>query len=164
MKYDFKIQAEKQLELDKYIKENSEIKSEQQYWEDRIVALMVELGEMSNEIRFFKFWSKKPASDKEIIIDEYVDCLHFAFSLGNTIENEQWTFITDDIKRPINIIYFDIVKKLTDLVSNKDLSLFRSMLFNLVEVAFYLGYSMEDIEEAYNKKNEINYQRQDSGY
>ncbi len=164
MKYDFKIQAEKQRELDEYIKKNADIKSEQQYWEDRIIALMVELGEVSNEIRFFKFWSKKEASAKEVIIDELVDCLHFAFSLGNTLNNDQWLFATDDMKRPITLIYFDVVEKLMKLVHEKDEVLFRSMLFNLVEIAWYLGYSMEDIEEAYNKKNQINYERQNTGY
>ncbi len=164
MKYDFTIQAEKQKKLDAYIKENANILSEQQYWEDRIIALMVELGEVSNEIRFFKFWSKKPASEKDIIIDELVDCLHFAFSLGNTIENESWVFITDDMKRPINYIYFDIVEKLHQLVTDQSQQLFRSMLFNIVEIAWYLGYSMEDIEIAYDKKNAINYERQDNNY
>ncbi len=164
MKYDFTIQAEKQLKLDAYIKDNADIKSEQQYWEDRIIALMVELGEVSNEIRFFKYWSKKPASEKEIIIDELVDCLHFAFSLGNTINNDRWVFITDDMKRPINYIYFDIVGKLHQLVTDKSDQLFRSMLFNIVEIAWYLGYSMEDIEVAYDKKNAINYERQDNNY
>ncbi len=164
MKYDFTIQAEKQKELDAFIKNNANITSEQKYWEDRIVALMVELGEVSNEIRFFKFWSNKPASEKEVIIDELVDCLHFAFSLGNTLECEEWTFIPGDMKRPLTIIYFDVVNKLTELVSNKDLKLFKSMLFNLVEIAWHLNYSMEDIEEAYNKKNAINYERQNNGY
>ncbi len=168
MKYDFTIQAEKQIELDSFIKENATstgaIKSDQQYWEDRIIALSVELSEVSNEIRFFKFWSKKPASEKEIVIDELVDCLHFAFSLGNTLENDQWVFATDDMKRPLNIIYFDILSKLTELVHNKDLNLFRSMLFNLVEIAFYLGYTMEDIIIAYDKKNAVNYERQNNEY
>lgn len=164
MKYDFTIQAEKQLALDKFIKDNSTILSEQKYWEDRIIALLVELGEVSNEIRFFKYWSKKEASEKEVIIDELVDCLHFAFSLGNTLENDQWVFITDDMKRPINIIYFDIVGKLHKLVHEQSKELFRSMLFNLVEIAFYLSYSMEDIQQAYDKKNAVNYERQNTGY
>ncbi len=164
MKYEFKTQAIKQLELDAFIKDNSDIKSEQQYWEDRIVALLVELGELANEIRFFKYWSKKPASDKEIIIDEFVDCLHFAFSLGNTLGNDQWTFSPDDMKRPINIVYFELIGKLNELVHNQDVVLFRSMLFNLVEIAWNLSYSMDDIKEAYNKKNAVNYERQNTGY
>ncbi len=164
MKYDFTIQAEKQKELDAFIKDNAEINSEQRYWEDRIIALMVELGEVSNEIRFFKYWSKKPASEKEVIIDELVDCLHFAFSLGNTLENKQWVIGMDDMKRPMPIIYFELIGKLQRLVNEKDVILFRSMLFNLCEIAFHLGYSMEDIEVAYDIKNKVNYDRQNSGY
>lgn len=164
MKYNFEIQAKKQLDLDEFIKNNSEITSEQKYWEDRIIALMVELGEVSNEIRFFKYWSKKPSSKKEVIIDELIDCLHFAFSLGNTISNDRWVFIMDDAKRPINYIYFDIVDKLNKMVHDKSATLFRSMLFNITEIAWYLGYSMEDLEEAYDIKNKINYERQNTGY
>ncbi len=164
MKYDFTTQAIKQKELDAFIKDNAEIRSEQSYWENRIIALMVELGEVSNEIRFFKYWSKKPASEKEVIIDELVDCLHFAFSLGNTLENDQWVIGMGDMKRPMPIIYFELVGKLQRLVHEKDVTLFRSMLFNLCEIAYYLSYSMEDIEIAYNKKNKINYERQNSGY
>ncbi len=164
MKYEFKELAEKQKELDAFIKDNAGDITDSEYWESRVVALLVELGEVSNEIRFFKFWSKKPASEKEVIIDELVDCLHFAFSLGNTIENDTWVFGMDDMKRPISIIYFDIVEKLTQLRHNKDVQLFRSMLFNLAEIAFYLGYSMEDIQIAYDKKNKVNYERQNNGY
>lgn len=164
MKYDFKKLSEKQKELDAFIIKSVGDMDENSYWEDRIIALNVELSEVSNEIRFFKFWSKKPASEKEVILDELVDCLHFAFSLGNTLKNDEWLFITDDIKRPIRHIYFDISNKLMELVHNKDLKLFRGMLFNLVEIAWYMGYSMEDLNKAYEIKNKVNYERQNSGY
>ncbi len=164
MKYNFEKLAEKQIALDKMIKDNSPEMNDQRYWEDRITALMVELGELANEIRFFKYWSNKPQSDKEVIIDELVDCLHFSFSLGNTIENKSWVFGLDDMKRPLTIIYFDIMSKLSEMVMDKSDTKFRSMLFNIVEIAWYLGYSQEDIEEAYAKKNAINYKRQEEGY
>ncbi len=164
MKYDYSEKAEKQKKLDKFILENTDGINEQQYWENRIIALQVEIGEVSNEIRFFKYWSKKTSSSKEIILDELVDCLHFAFSLGNTLNNDSWEFAMDDIKRPLNYIYFDIMNKLNELVRNKNINLFRSMLFNISEIAFYLGYSMDDINSAYDKKNKINFERQNTGY
>lgn len=43
----------------------------------KVLALQVELAELANETRCFKFWSNKKASAKEIILEEYVDCLHF---------------------------------------------------------------------------------------
>lgn len=78
---------------------------------DTILALMVEAGEMANEVRCFKFWSKKPRSEKAVILEEFVDMLHFYLSIANQ-----------------------------------------------------LGFSEEDIVSAYNRKYEININRQNSGY
>ena len=48
----------------------------------RLLALIVELGEFANETRAFKYWSNKPSSSKEVIIEEYSDGLNFLISLG----------------------------------------------------------------------------------
>ena len=48
----------------------------------KIIALHVELGELANETRSFKYWSKKGPSPREIILEEFVDVLHFTLSLG----------------------------------------------------------------------------------
>ncbi len=164
MIYNFTKLAEKQVALDKLIKDKCPEMKDQQYWEDRIIALIVEVAELSNEIRFFKYWSNKPASDKEVILSELVDCLHFAFSLGNTIENESWIFAADDIKRPLPHIFFDLVARLHKMVFDNSTKKFKSMLNNIAEIAWHMGYTQEDIEEAYDKKNAINYQRQEEGY
>ncbi|NQX83445.1 MAG: dUTP diphosphatase [Mycoplasmataceae bacterium] len=164
MKYDFTIQSEKQKKLDKYIKNNTKKMNENEYWENRIIALNIEIGEVSNEIRFFKYWSKKPSSSKEIILDELVDCLHFAFSLGNTLKNEEWILLMKDMKRPIKIIYFDISKKILELSYNKNQKLFKSILFTICEISYVMGYTMKDLEKAYDIKNKKNYDRQKTGY
>ena len=48
----------------------------------KILALQVEIGELANETRCFKYWSKKGPSEKSIILEEYVDCIHFILSIG----------------------------------------------------------------------------------
>ena len=48
----------------------------------RTLALLVEVGELINETRAFKFWSLKAPSEKPIIVDEYADGIHFFLSLG----------------------------------------------------------------------------------
>ncbi len=164
MKYDFTQQAIKQKELDDYIKNQIENLHEERYWEDRIIAFQVEISELLNEIRFFKFWSKKPESSKEVILNEFADCLHFALSLGNSLGIDEFIFGMGDMKRPIRFIYFDIVNKSMELIRNKDQRLFKSMMFNLFEIAWFMGYSNEDVKQAYEIKNKINYERQDEGY
>src|SRR5690606_40144391 len=68
----------------------------------KILALQVELGELCNCWRGFKFWShdQKPRTVKRIenrkhrqnpLLEEYVDCLHFilsiAIELGYTVDD-----------------------------------------------------------------------------
>ena len=48
----------------------------------KMLALLVEIGELANETRCFKYWSNKPASEREVILEEYVDGLHFILSIG----------------------------------------------------------------------------------
>src|SRR5579875_4105332 len=69
-----------QSELDAHI-ENEHPRKENRHSE-KVLALLVELGELANETRCFKFWSIKPASPKEVILEEFVDGIHFILSLG----------------------------------------------------------------------------------
>ena len=47
----------------------------------KMLALLVEIGELANETRCFKYWSNKPASEREVILEEYGG-LHFILSIG----------------------------------------------------------------------------------
>ncbi len=163
-KFDFTQEAIEQKKLDEYIKSNNGDLSEQMYWEDRIIALQVEVAELINEIRFFKFWSKKPQSEKEVILEEFADCLHFALSLGNSLEIDDFIFAMGDMKRPIRLIYFDINQKLLDLIRDKNVRLLKSIMFNLFEIAWFMGYSEEDVKTAYTQKRIKNYDRQNTNY
>src|SRR5699024_5676501 len=60
-----------QAALDKYIEENNDL-ANTDIFEAKYLALLVELGELANETRCFKFWSKKPGSDRTVILEEFV--------------------------------------------------------------------------------------------
>ena len=49
---------------------------------DRILALLVEAGELANETRCFKYWSLKKPSSNDLIFEEFSDVVHFSLSLG----------------------------------------------------------------------------------
>src|SRR5690625_1141477 len=70
-----------QRKLDDHIKTKHNLVHEN-LLEDKYLALLVELGELANETRCFKFWSTKPANAREQILEEYVDGIHFILSLG----------------------------------------------------------------------------------
>src|SRR5699024_6976154 len=67
--------------LDTYIEANQEV-SGKNLFEEKILALFVEIAELANETRCFKFWSNKPKNEDDVILAEYVDGLHFIMSLG----------------------------------------------------------------------------------
>jgi len=159
----WKLLFEKQVELDAYITNNHDL-SGSDLFEKKILALFVELGELANETRCFKFWSMKERNSNSVILEEYVDNIHFLLSLG--LEKEL-TFNEIEYEK-INVSETTQFNKIFDFVtlfrkeSTKEnyLNLFKSYL----QLADILGFSDEAIMEAYNAKNEVNFTRQDQGY
>ena len=70
-----------QKELDSRIVSEHNLQSENLI-QRKTLALQVEIGELANETRCFKYWSDKAPSPKDVILEEYVDCLHFILSIG----------------------------------------------------------------------------------
>src|SRR5699024_1020111 len=77
----WKLLFEKQIELDAYIPNNHDL-SESNLFEDKLVELFVELGELANETRCFKFCSMKERNAKSVILEDFVDNIHFLLALG----------------------------------------------------------------------------------
>ena len=66
--------------LDQYIQSNKQVTED--VFMKKGLALIVELAELANETRCFKFWSEKGPSERSVILEEYVDSIHFILSLG----------------------------------------------------------------------------------
>ncbi len=76
MKIDFIELFKMQKELDLVIQEKHDVSFENTMTR-RSLALFVEIGELANATRCFKYWSYKPSESKERVMDEYADGLHF---------------------------------------------------------------------------------------
>jgi dimeric dUTPase (all-alpha-NTP-PPase superfamily) len=131
----------------------------------QIQALLTELGELSNEWQMFKHWKTNP-HPKENILEEYVDGLHFILSIGLMIG-----YIDVSVKYPkagaqhdirlINERFIDVFK-LAAMMAEDD---YYTQLFQYyLDLGYMLGFTWEQIEEAYMKKNAVNHQRQNEGY
>jgi len=157
--------------------------------DEKILALQVELGELANEHRGFKFWSenqtaitlaaRKTGNGKgetyNPLLEEYVDCLHFILSIGLEIG------IRPDELKDLHIWNADGVSQFNSLFAYaSELYTFywsveytkeemKSKYINLLEgllgLGIYgLGFTWEQIEQAYYDKNKINHERQDNNY
>lgn len=171
---DFKYFSKKQELLDNEIKKQKNISDDE--WKhdldiNHTIALKIEIAEFVNECSdIWKYWKdKKP--NKERIIGEAIDVLHFVFLRINK-EN-----------RDMNDVYelYDLANEQLKYNKENDLINLKDGLSNLLEydskeekpellflvVLFILthyDFTREDIIEQYNKKNAINFERLENGY
>lgn len=130
----------------------------------KILALQVELGELANETRCFKYWSKKKSSEKEVILEEYVDCLHFILSIG--IE-KGFLSITTDFNLPEAPLVQQFQRVFTEISHfqlTEEEAQYLVLWQNFMILGKSLGFTLDEIEQAYLSKNEINHRRQAEGY
>ena len=156
---------EKQAELDKHILEKHNIKmSKEELLDNTILALLVEVGELANTTRCFKHWSTKGMMDKEVVIEELADCLHFYLSIGNQIGAEYFVDDLDNDEDSKIVIFQNIYYWIMRFNHSNDKSLYQEIGAWLMILADSLNFTDEEVEQAYLKKHEENYKRQREGY
>ena len=152
-----------QAVLDKEIADNHHVDYETTFTR-RVLALLVELGEFANETRCFKYWSYKPSSAKEIILDEYADGLHFLLSLGVMMGVSQYTHHfhvrEKDLTEAILIVYKDVV----ELKENFDPEHYAKAFADYLNIIPLFDYSSEEVINAYKAKCAKNHVRQETHY
>lgn len=99
---------EAQAKLDATIHENHNVNYEVTH-DRRILALLVEIGEFANTTRCFKYWSNKGMEEKETVLDEYADGMHFFLSLGIDIGTTKIDYeirkMDTDLTSQIHFVY-----------------------------------------------------------
>ena len=132
--------------------------------ERRILALLVEIGEFANATRCFKYWSNKASEDIAVVLDEYVDGLHFFLSLGIDIKASKsiyhYTKHADNLTKQILETY-----RLSALFyKNQDEKSYIKAFQSFINIVPLLKVRWSTIEKAYYKKLGENYSRQDHNY
>ncbi|OEH52952.1 hypothetical protein AQ616_18785 [Oceanobacillus sp. E9] len=166
-----------QDDLDKHIEVKKGLQG-QDLLDKKILALQVELGELANEWRGFKFWSSnqeprgynlytegKGVEQKNPLLEEYVDCLHFILSIGLELDRKDDLLPQPYVNRP-NASTDEIIGQFGQVFKNTwhvpgD---YYHLINNFVELGSMLGFTTEQIEQAYLDKNKVNHARQESGY
>jgi dimeric dUTPase (all-alpha-NTP-PPase superfamily) len=179
----FKIQEK----LDNEIMNNHPELKGQNNLDWKILALLVELGECANEWRGFKKWSNdqeprtkipiktyyalRKGKTRNPLLEEYVDCLHFILSIGLELYydtlgtgfdyNEPIKWRTSTVTRQFN----EIFRHVSDLCEDdKKNDIFEELLAGFMGLGEMLGFTIDQIEQAYLDKNKINHKRQNTGY
>ena len=119
---------------------------------------------MINVNRCFKFWSLKKDYDKQVLGDEFVDCLHFILSISLHFNLDQTEYeikdvVYDDNELTLKVLY---LISLAGKIESKDDC--KKFIIQLFELAFTFGFTAQDIIDFYIKKNQVNFKRQQDNY
>jgi len=156
----------------------------------KILSLQVEIGELCQNWRGFKFWSKdqeprtkaeRPVFDESIgehvfvkvnpLLEEYVDCLHFILSIGTELKSEHVRWFKNG--KSIDFSYSSITdqfNRLFEIVGEVNVSTdyeceeYEELFYTFIALGVLLRLDWEQIEQAYMDKNKINIERQNNGY
>lgn len=175
------MQLNKLYEIQAGLKAHIDYKGEDKF-SRMMLAMIVEFGECANDWQQFKYW-KKNNEPKETLLEEYVDGLHFVLEAGlDLVEmglidelpaTSYWMIypedrtITDQFKTVIiSVLQLDNEAAMEVGTAHKDIvkMTYKRLLENFLTLGHMLGFTLEQIENAYLEKNAENHARQQRGY
>lgn len=132
------------------------------------MALLVELGELANEVQSFKYWKLNKTIDFSKIKEEWADCLHFALMIeiskrkvGYIVDTTTWF---DELPRSLIDDDEAITKAFSTafelIINRKEISPIKT----IIRLGYQLGMTDDEMAEEYNKKWEKNVKRQEDKY
>lgn len=136
-----------------------------------ILALNVELAELAQETRCFKYWSVDQTMRRGKALGEFVDVLHFILSIGNHTGHANAWIATAHQNHISQYIRKDEVMQFNALfghvsrfgILNDDYG-YCAMVYTFLILGEMLGFTDKEIVEAYEAKNRENHARQERGY
>ncbi|WP_271401459.1 dUTP diphosphatase [Salinicoccus roseus] len=154
-----------QKKLDLEIKKKKDITNKE--WKEEFaakhsLAINIEVSEFINECHdLWKYWKDKPVN-KERILDEAIDVLHFIMlhwikqnGTGDALYNAHRVYARGFADLPVDDVALEQLQNHDDIAMK---------LMILLKVLDHYGFTEQDIIEQYKIKNKENFRRLESGY
>ena len=111
------------------------------------LELLVEIGELANETRYFKYWSNKPM-DMDLVKMEYADCIIITFYFFNIMNIS----LDEEFKKIMEYDKVDIFGRLYKLASDfyysDDKELIKEIFVTIINLGYMIGFNDLDIIDA----------------
>lgn len=147
---------ERIMDLHHEVRETTQLK--------RILALVVEISELANETRSFKYWSLKGPSEKDVLLEEFSDSIHFILSLGIDLKLNELIVECDDISYDLSRLFLEWTDDAIQLMHDFNFDNFQKCANYCAKIAYTLQFNENEVLDTYYKKNKKNHNRQDTAY
>ncbi len=146
----------KNKELDKIFIDKYEHIDKDMYKKNKI-ELLVEIGELANETKCFKYWTTK-SPNKELVLFEYADCIIMTLCLYNYLNLELEDIEFNKIEDPCDNFAY-LYKLCSEFYFNDNKEILKKILFNLINLGELLNITHEEIVSNTLKKIELDTKR-----
>jgi dimeric dUTPase (all-alpha-NTP-PPase superfamily) len=161
-----KIYFDKQRKLEQFVQQNIGMDAEEfvsvPMMDKRVFAFKVEFGEFCNEVGFFKYWKQSHVLQREKVLEELADCIHFLLAIG--LHRNYWKFIKEiDYNfwqsKEIETLYHEVMN--SPIGSSGQ---WKNTIEQLFCIGIKLGFNIDEIELWYHIKHQKNIERQINKY
>lgn len=150
-----------QAELDNFIATTQDLRIAD-HTDEQLLALIVELAEVANEDKSFKYWKVQKVVNGDALLEEVVDVLHFILSRGNVLsETGNGADTLDSVSACMRE---NVTIQILELIDIARHGTYQELVEHFIGLTQMLGYTWNDIEAAYDVKHTKNKARQVNGY
>ena len=151
----------KQQKLDKAIEKAHGIK-QKDIVNNKIIALLVEIGEFANEIACFKYWKKNKNINNKNVLEEYADGIHFFMSFY--VQLGICKNVKPNVLEDLNDMFIQLYKTVSLLKDNVSIEQLDKSFSLFLGIGQKLNFDWKEVESSYLLKNKINFERIKNNY
>lgn len=145
------------------------------FWSNRQTPKEPEYNWKPNEDGSNLVWEPEFGYKSYPLLEEYIDCLHFILSIGLDIgyEIEDARYLHDHNIQVFKSMYgiteqftdtFSAITEMIEDLPSVEHEFYEDIFLSFLALGEMLGFTWEQIEAAYMAKNEVNHNRQSTGY
>ena len=134
-------------------------------YEKNCLELIVEICELCNESKCFKYWTIKK-SDRKLLLEEYADCLSMIFYMFNYYNIVKFDLVDIELSDDIVVMFNEIIRMCTMLMDEDNVNeeLLMKIFTYLYHIGKLLGIDDREILDACYMKLGKNIERLNSDY
>src|SRR5699024_8406905 len=97
------------------------------------------------------------------LLEEYADVIHFALSIANDLGYTEHKYIHTE-GTDLNDLVLGITNIATIIPQSRETHHISTLINNVIQLGYQLGFTEDDVLNAYDSKNKENHRRQETNY